>query len=244
MVTLASDDPVAGTLTRTIKDGDLEALQRLLSDQPGLASAGLANHKGSVRTPLHLVVDWPGYFPNGPEVAQLLLASGADPNVPIVGGRSPETPLHAAASNDDLDVAEVLIDGGSNLETIGGCIAGGTALNNAVAFGCWQVAQLLVRRGARVDLLWHAAALGLLGRIDELLAGPRAPSGEEINDAFWQACHGGQRRAAARLLEAGADINWIPFHTESTPLDIAVTPDTRREELSNWLREHGAGPAA
>jgi hypothetical protein len=59
-----------------------------------------------VRTPLHLVVDWPGYFPNGPEVALLLLASGADPNVPIIGGRFAETPLHRAASNDDPDVAD------------------------------------------------------------------------------------------------------------------------------------------
>jgi uncharacterized protein len=101
----------------------------------------------------------------------------------------------------------------------------------------------LVRCGARVDLLWHAAALGLSGRIDELLAASPAPTGEELNDAFWQACHGGQRRAAARLLDAGADINWVPFHTESTPLDIALNPDTRREELAGWLRERGGQPA-
>jgi uncharacterized protein len=243
MATLASDDPVAGALIRAIKEGDVAALRHLLEDHEGLAAVGLADHKGSVRTPLHMVVDWPGYFPKGPEVARVLLQSGGDPNVPVIGGRFAETPLHWAASNDDLDVAEVLIEGGAALETMGGCIADGTALNNAVAFGCWHVARLLVRHGARVDLLWHAAALGLLERIDELLVARPAPTREELSDAFWQACHGGQRRAAERLLDAGADISWVPFHSESTPLDIALHPDTRREELAGWLRERGGQPA-
>jgi uncharacterized protein len=242
MVTLASDDPIARALTKAVKNGDVGGLQRLLNENDNLAAAAITDHKGRVRTPLHIVVDWPGYFPNGREVTRLLLDAGADPNKPTIGGRFAETPLHWAASNDDLDVAEVLIDGGADLETMGGCIAGGTALNNAVAFGCWHGARLLVQRGARVDLLWHAAALGLLGRIDELLT-DSAPSPEELNDAFWQACHGGQLRAAARLLDAGADINSVPFHTEHTPLEIAVSPDTRRRELSKWLRQRGAQPA-
>jgi len=243
MVTLESDDPTGLRLIQAIKDGDLGELERLLGDDGGLATVGLMDGRGSVRTPLHVVADWPGYFPNGPVVVRLLIEAGADPNRPIVGGRFAETPLHGAASSDDVEVAEALVDGGAELEATGGCIAGGTALNNAVAFGCWHVAQLLVRRGARVEFLWHAAALGLLRLMEELLEGSPAPTGEELNDAFWQACHGGQLRAAERLFHAGADINWVPFHTESTPLDIAVTPDTRRDQLSNWLRQLGAQSA-
>jgi hypothetical protein len=64
--------------------------------------------------------------------------------------------------------AVVLIDGGADLETPGGSI--GTPLDNAMGYGCWHVARLLVERGAPVGALWHAAALGMLPRLDELLA--------------------------------------------------------------------------
>jgi hypothetical protein len=39
------------------------------------------------------------------------------------------------------------------------------------------------------------------------LAASPPPTAEEINDAFWQTCHGGQRRAAARLLAAGTTVD-------------------------------------
>ena len=41
-------------------------------------------------------------------------------------------------------------------------VAGGP-LGNAGGYACWHVARLLVARGARVDALWQAAALGMLG---------------------------------------------------------------------------------
>src|SRR5207244_13043214 len=121
--------------------------------------------------------------------------NGADPNGGADGFLQvrQETPLHWAASSDDVDVAQALIDGGADIEAPGGSIAGGTPLDNAVGYGCWRVARLLVPRGARVEQLWHAAALGMLGRTEGLLHGA---SPEEINNAFWQACAGGQRRAA------------------------------------------------
>jgi ankyrin repeat protein len=140
-----------------------------------------------------------------------------------------------------VDVAVVLINGGARLDTPGGSI--GTPLDNAIGYGCWHVARLLVRHGAPVDTLWHAAALGLLTRLDELLAGP-APTAEDLDEAFWQACHGGQLRAAERLLAAGADINAAPEYGHGqTALDMAVHPDTRREQLATWLRQRGARPA-
>jgi ankyrin repeat protein len=138
---------------------------------------------------------------------RLLLAAGADPNGGHEGFGRQETPLHWAASSDDVDVAEALIDGGADIEAPAGSIAGGTPLDNAVGYGCWRVARLLVLRGARVDKLWHAAALGMLGRTEDLL---RDASPEEINNAFWQACAGGQRRAAELVLAHGADLNWVP----------------------------------
>ena len=168
----------------------------------------------------------------------MLVAAGADPNADT-GGEAPETPLHWAASSDDLDVADALIDAGADLEKPGGSI--GTPLDNAIGYGCWHVARRLVERGARVDKLWHAAALGLLSRVQELLAATPAPGSRDINEAFWQACHGGQRRIAEYLiLERGADINTTVDYARGTALDVAPGPDTRRDLLANWLREQGA----
>jgi ankyrin repeat protein len=243
-LTLAHDEPVAIELALAVHFGQLDILQRLLSERPELASVGIIGRKGiesGWRTPLHVATDWPGYFPNAPESAAMLLEAGADPNLDG-GGSRPETPLHWAASSDDVDVAVVLIDGGARLETPGGSI--GTPLDNAIGYGCWHVASLLAERGAPVDNLWHAAALGMLSRLDELLEASPAPPGEEISHAFYQACHGGQLRAAQRLLDAGADMTFSPDYAPgSTALEVALHGGTRREQLATWLKEHGA-PAA
>ena len=243
---LAPYDPLAGRLTAAVHSGALDELARLLEEQPDLANAHIAGRRGGWRTPLHLVTDWPGYFPNGPEVVRLLIQAGADPSAPSDDGPS-ETPLHWAASSDDVEVAAALIDAGADIEAPGASIAGGGPLGNAVGYGCWHVARLLVERGARVDSLWQAAALGMVERVVELLGAPPPPTQEELDEAFWQACHGGQLRMAALLLARGADINAIPGYSEQAPLDVAGSPDTRRSQLVSWLRERGAtsakGPA-
>ena len=127
--------------------------------------------EGTSRTPLHVVTDWPGSWPNGPEVVQLLVEAGADLDAGVDGGSSPETPLHWAASSDDVEVAAALIDAGANIEAPGASIAGGGPIDDAVGYGCSYVARLLVARGARVDSLWQAAALGQTDRVEQLLDG-------------------------------------------------------------------------
>jgi uncharacterized protein len=239
-LTLEHGDPVAVELTGAIHGGDLDRLRRMVSDWPELASVHMIGRKGGWRTPLHAASDWPGYFPAAPTTVALLLEAGADPD-DDTGGDRPETPLHWAASTDDLEVAVALIDGGAGLEIPGGSI--GTPLDNAVGYGCWHVARLLVERGAAVEALWHAAALGRLDRLEELLAASPSPTQEDVDGAFWQACHGGQRRAAERLLAAGAEINTSPGYAGGqTALGQVVKPDTRRDLLAGWLREHGARP--
>jgi uncharacterized protein len=232
----------AAELVSAIRAGDLDTLRRLAADAPELISGPLGG-PFQTRTALHVAADWPGYFPNGPEVVRVLLAAGTDPD----GGVDPatrqpgdETPLHWAASSDDVDVAAALIDGGADIDVPDGSI--GTPLENAVGYGCWHVAALLVARGARVDRLWTAAALGLLDRLQELLD-TTDPTPEQVSQAFWHACAAGRRRAAEHLLARGADLNWEPGYAKGTPLDTARGRGTQRENLIGWLEERGARSA-
>jgi uncharacterized protein len=237
-MSMADDQTVVLAAVAAIRTGDLDELRRLIDARPDLVRTHVNG-----RSALHVVADWPGYFPNGPQVVRLLVAAGADPNFRLPGA---ETPLHWAASSDDVDVAEALIDAGADIEAPDGSI--GTPLDNAIGYGCWHVARLLVQRGARVDKLWHAAALGQLARLAELLAavsesGAETETGsrrDEINKAFWQACSAGQRRAADYLLRNGADINTTQPYAHGTALDAATGTGTRRSTLIDWLRQQGA----
>lgn len=222
----------AERLAGAIQTGDLAALRQVLVEHPDLASTPLGG-RFKTRTALHIVSDWPGYFPNGPQIVRILIAAGADPNA-----RSPgdETPLHWAASSDDADVAEALIDAGADIEAPDGSI--GTPLATAIGYGCWDVAGLLVARGAKVDEPWHASALGMLDRLAELLGDQPEPN--EVSKAFWHACSGAQRRTAEYLLSRGADLNWVPDYADGTPLDAATSEGTRRGNITSWLRDLGA----
>jgi len=231
------EDRVGLAAIAAIRDGDVAALAGLLEAEPALAGSRLAVAGG--RTPLHIVSDWPGYFPNGPAVVALLIAAGANPNARTDDDEHGETPLHWAASSDDVDVALALVEGGADLETPDGSI--GTPLDNAIGYGCWHVARLLVARGARVDKLWHAAALGALEPLEDLLR-PGVDQ-QQLSQAFWHACAGGQRRAAERLLSAGADPEWVPDYAEGTALDAATGLPTRQQNVIDWLRSKGVRSA-
>lgn len=229
---MVSDDDHT-TAVVAIRSGDVRLLQQLLCAHPDLAASRLGGIAEG-RTPLHVVADWPGYFPNGPHIAQLLIDAGAD-----VDARGPdgtgETPLHWTASSDDAAVARVLINAGADIEASEGSI--GTPLDNAIGYGCWNVARLLVDRGARVGKLWHAAALGLDERLEALLGDPDLSIQEAINQAFWHACAGGQRRAAQVLLDRGADLGFTPEYGSGTVLDVAGSHGTQQTNLIEWLEQ-------
>jgi len=231
-MTLATDDPLAVEVTAAIHSGDTRALAALLRDHAELASARIGDESCS-RTLLHVLTDWPGHRPNGAEAVRALVDAGADVNARFVG-RHTETPLHWAASCDDVEVIDALLDRGADIEAEGAVIAGGTPLLDATAFGQWNAAHRLVERGAETRL-WPAATLGLLDRVEaELVARP--PTREEVTEAFWGACHGGQLGTAERLLAEGADINWVGWDG-LTPLDAASREGA--EDVVAWLRSIG-----
>src|SRR4029079_8785848 len=147
-----------------------------------------------------------------------LIAAGSDVNARFTGPHT-ETPLHWAASSDDVDVIDALLDAGADIEAKGAVIAGGSPMADATAFGQWNAAQRLLERGAKTNL-WEASALGLLDRVEGFFAGDDLPATDEVTGACWGACHGGHRDVARYLLEKGADINWVGWD-QLTTLDEA-----------------------
>ncbi|MBA3529146.1 MAG: ankyrin repeat domain-containing protein [Propionibacteriaceae bacterium] len=77
-----------------------------------------------------------------------LLDAGAEVDARFTGPHN-ETPLPWAAISDDVEVLDVLLDAGADIEASGAVIAGGTPLDDAVAFGQWQAARRLFERGDR-----------------------------------------------------------------------------------------------
>jgi len=214
-----------------VRQGDVELLARLLEEDPSLATARV--HES--RTLLHVATDWPGHFPNGPEVIRTLVQAGADVNAHCEGGHQ-ETPLHWAASSDDVDAVDALVECGADLEAAGSVIGGGSALSDAVAFGQWRAARRLVELGATANL-WQAAALGMIERVQELAS---VASPEDVTNAFWCACHGGQRVTAEYLLDRGAELDWVGYD-DLTPLGAARRSGAG--ELVGWLEARGAKSA-
>jgi ankyrin repeat protein len=231
LLNLRPDEPLALAAVEAIRSGDIDALKRLLDENPGLAPARI----GGSRTLLHVATDWPGNFPNSAATVAALIAGGAEVNAPFIG-RHTETPLHWAASSDDVAALDALLDHGAGIEAPGSAIGGGAPLADAVAFGQWQAARRLVERGARTTL-WQAAALGLMPRVEEHFLGDPRPAPDDVTNAFWCACHGGQREAAGYLLGRGAGRNWIGYDG-MTPIDAAGRSGAG--ELVEWLRSQGA----
>lgn len=236
MTVIAADDERAVAAVTAMRAGDPDALRRLLADHPQLATARIGSEGDCewTRTLLHVATDWPGHYPNGPDVVRVLVAAGADPTGRFAGDHT-ETPLHWAASSDDVDVIDTLLDLGADIDADGAVIAGGTPLTDATAFGQWNAARRLLERGAHVGP-WEAAVMGLDVRLEECLAEDPVDQ-ERLNGLFWGACHGGQRGTAERLLARGADINWVGWD-DLTPLGAAEREG--RTDLAAWLREIGA----
>jgi hypothetical protein len=70
-----------------------------------------------------------------------------------------------------------------------------------------------------------------------LLATTPAPAPDDITEAFWQACHGGQRRTAERLLASGADPSQTPGYSDQTAIQAAQEHGAQRDNLITWLQD-------
>jgi ankyrin repeat protein len=238
-VEISIDSPLAAAALSAIHTGALDELQDLVARNPNLPRAIVVDPQGVRRTMLHIATDWPGHLPNGAMTVAMLIAAGADVNAVCTIPTRPEvteTPLHWAASTDDVEVIDALLDGGADLEAMGAVFTGGTAMSDAVVFAQWRAARRLLERGARTTL-WQAAALGLIDRVETYLVSEPAPAPQEVTNAFWHACRGGQEMTARQLLARGAELNWIGYD-HKTPLGVAR--ESGCDPLIAWLCEQGA----
>ena len=231
------NDQAAMQITTAIQTGETARVKVLLEQHPDIATAIINDEKRAGRTLLHIATDWPGHFPNVGVTITVLAQAGADPNAGLYD--SPidacETPLHWAASSDDVEAVNALLDNRADIEAPGAVFTGGTAMSDAVIFAQWRAARALLARGAKTTLT-QSAALGLIERVRALAAERDLPR-DEVTAAFWHACRGGQQTTAEYMLEQGADLNWVGY-TDWTPLQAAE--DSGNQSLIGALRARGA----
>ena len=157
--------------------------------RPGDRAARDPGH-GQSRTLLHVVTDWPGRVPEAAAKIAALAAAGADVNARFTGPHS-ETPLHWAASSDDVEALDALLDAGADIEADGAVIGGGTPMADAVGLRPVEGRATTARtRRAHQPLAGRRARAG---RPCPRRARGRAHAQGDLDNALWCAAHGGQR---------------------------------------------------
>lgn len=143
-----------------------------------------------------------------------------------------ETPLHQAASSNDVAAIDALLDAGADINASGAIFTAGGPLSDAVIFANWDAARRLVDRGAHVEW-WQAAALGLLDTMRTRWDAPPPPTRDEITRSLWHACRGAQRATTEYLLAHGGDVHWVGWDG-LTP--VAAAEKSGNAEFVIWLR--------
>ena len=159
-----------------------------------------------------------------------------------------ETPLHWAASSNDVAAVEALLDSGATVDALGGIFGGCTPYVAAIIFEKYDAAHLLLDRGA-ANWLPGAAALGhadmvagffdddsnLRGEVGRLLHDDIPPTAPVFLDrAFQFACRAGHLEIAKFLLARGADTAAVSPANTSARDEAAAN---EHDEVVRWLDE-------
>ena len=170
---IAGSDPAARAFedaADAVVEGDAAALAALIRARPALIHArSTREHRVTL---LHYVAangveDFRQKTPpNAVEIARMLLEAGAEPDAiaGTYGGDNYQTTMnllvssvHPAMRGVQSTLAETLLDFGA---AINGVDDDESPIMTALAFGYIDAAETLARRGARVDTVLTAAALG------------------------------------------------------------------------------------
>lgn len=135
---------------KAVRAGDLEKFKEVLAADPSLATSRSSK---SHPTLLQCVALDGKNKPHNVEMARVLIDAGAELNEPLV----------AAGSIDNRAVAELLLDHGAAIDGTGGW----SPLEEALYWNNRNVIALLLERGAKVQNLRMAAALGRTDLIED-----------------------------------------------------------------------------
>jgi ankyrin repeat protein len=171
----------ATAILQAAKEGDVTAIERLLSEDPHLARAA----DDHLKTPLHWAAEQDRH-----DVANLLLHAGADVEATTSWGA---TPLDWAATMGSTKVADLLLSQGAQ----------GMNFFAAASLGKLDLVSEFLDSGATLaPPAWAAQEPD-----DHWVADSARMKGDAISHAFYGACRNGHTAIAALLLERGADIN-------------------------------------
>ena len=240
LLLIVTSAAVSGPLHDAVKDGDLVRLRELIT-----AGEDLSAQDKFVGTALH----WAALTDNS-HAARLLIAAGADVNLPKIG--SGQTALHIAAERGSVGVAMALIEAGADIEARTAAAADGyTALQAAASKNRVNFVKLLIEAGADIDArdidgrtpLMQAASTNAVGVIELLVAESADIEAKLLSGrtALYTAAVLGGADAVRKLIELGADVNGAPEIEPvfaSTPLTDAIR--FGREENADILRAAGA----
>ena len=146
-----------------------------------------------------------------------------------------DTALTTASCEGHVEIVELLLDSGADVNARGGAeCTNPTALEAAAEFGHEEVTKLLLARGADVNAprgpdpygsasLRIACSLGY-EKIAEILLSYNAVDigGKALQAATWGGC---SRNLIDRLIRSGSDVNakdWDPMAEDATALDLAA----------------------
>ena len=176
-------------------------------------------------------------------VVKLLLDRGADVNA---RGAEMTRPLQIACESDAIQVAKLLLDNGADIDAVG---LRGTALSKACGRGNEELVQLLLGRGANVNLgedgdgftsfpLVRACRRGYIMIAQDLINhGADIKAIDSLfGTALTAACSNGHEAIARLLLQKGADINAVDL--DGTALVAACSEG--HEAIARLLLQKGA----